>query len=139
VALAAEIGVVHLDAAIERLLVVAFHHHLRELVVDHPGGVVGDAKPTRQLEARDALLGLRHQVHGAEPDLQPELGRGEDGARDQRRLRPAGITLIEFATFLANDTVLAAAERRTRETIRPAPRQQLRLALVLGAIESSVP
>src|SRR5437870_83212 len=43
-ALPAEIGVIHLDAAVERLALVALQHHLPELVVHRPGGVVADVE-----------------------------------------------------------------------------------------------
>src|SRR5262245_17110253 len=66
-ALPAEIGIVHLDAALERLLLVPLQHHLPELVVHRPGRVVADIDAPRQLERRDALLGLRHVEHGPEP------------------------------------------------------------------------
>src|SRR5262249_9177174 len=45
VALAAEIGVVDLDPSRQAFCGVPLHHRLHELVLDLPGGGLGDAKP----------------------------------------------------------------------------------------------
>src|SRR6516164_9571356 len=58
VPLAAEIGVVHLDASRQALCGVPLHHHLHEFVLDLPGGGLGDAQPAAQLDAGDAALAL---------------------------------------------------------------------------------
>src|SRR5512132_3879554 len=52
-ALAAEVGVVHFEAADEALL----HHHRLEFVLDRPRRALGDAETTAELQAGDALLG----------------------------------------------------------------------------------
>src|SRR6267378_2221887 len=65
VPLAAEIGVVHLDASRQALCGVPLHHHLHEFVLDLPGGGLGDAKPAPQLDAGNASLALGEVVHGA--------------------------------------------------------------------------
>ena len=44
-ALAADIGVVHLDLAFQFLALIAFEHDLRELVFHHPGRGLSDAEP----------------------------------------------------------------------------------------------
>jgi len=46
-ALPAEIGIVHPDAAVERLALVALQHHLPELVMHRPGGAVADVEAAR--------------------------------------------------------------------------------------------
>src|ERR1700756_777664 len=53
VALPAEIGVVDLHPPRQALCGVPLHHRLLELVLDLPGGGLGDAKPTAQLNAGD--------------------------------------------------------------------------------------
>jgi hypothetical protein len=65
------------------LLGIALHHHLRQLVLDGPGGGLGHAEAAAELDAGDALLALRQVVHGAEPDPQRHLGRSEEGASDR--------------------------------------------------------
>ena len=50
--LAAQIGVIEFDATGERVLAVAFHHHLHPLVLHAPSGVVGDAEMAMQLHRR---------------------------------------------------------------------------------------
>ena len=64
--LATEIGVVELDPPAERVLAVALHHHLHQLVSDAPRGVVGDAQMAVQLHRRDPFLVLGHEVDGLE-------------------------------------------------------------------------
>src|SRR5512144_1524900 len=77
-ALAAEIGVVHLDAADQALLGVALHHHLLELVLDRPRRRLGDAEAAAELQAGDALLALGQMIEGTKPAPQRKLGRRED-------------------------------------------------------------
>src|SRR6516225_7014915 len=50
----AAIGVVDLDPSRQALCGVPLHHRLHELVLDLPGGGLGDAKPAAQLNAGDA-------------------------------------------------------------------------------------
>src|SRR5690242_3507515 len=52
-ALAAETGVVELDATDQPAFGVAFQHHLPEPVLDGPGGGLGHPEATGQLEAGD--------------------------------------------------------------------------------------
>jgi hypothetical protein len=88
-ALAAEIGVVDLEAADQALLGVALHHHLLELVLDRPRRRLGAAKAAAELQAGDALLALGQVIEGTKPAPQRKLGRREDGAGSERRLPPA--------------------------------------------------
>src|ERR1700747_321814 len=73
VALSAEIGVVDLDPSGQALCGVPLHHRLHELVLDLPGGGLGDAKSAAQLNTRDAALALSEVVHGAKPSAQRHL------------------------------------------------------------------
>ena len=82
VALPAEIGVVDLDPSRQALCGVPLHHRRHELVLDLPGGGLGDAKPAAQLNAGDAALALSEVVHGTKPSAQRHLGaRHEINAR----------------------------------------------------------
>ena len=82
-ALTAETGVVDLDATGQLPGSIAFEHDLRELVPDLPCRGLGDAEAAAELDAGDALLGLRHVVERAKPGAQRQLGRGEDRACDR--------------------------------------------------------
>src|SRR3954470_12332287 len=68
---------------------------LHELVLDLPGGGLGDAKPAAQLNAGDAALALSEVVHGAKPSAQRHLGRRENRSGDHRCLPSTGATLVK--------------------------------------------
>src|SRR5512134_1586553 len=131
-ALAAEVGVIHLDAADEALGGVALHHHLLELVLDRPCRGLGDTEATAELQAGDALLALGQVIEGAKPAPQHKLGRREDGASSERRLPPAGGALIKRAGL--DYAMLSAAAARTDEAVRPPPLGHRRPALLLAAV-----
>ena len=63
----AEIGIVHLDTPVEFVVFACCPHHLGELSFDLPGGRLRGAETAAELDGGDALLGLRYEVHGAEP------------------------------------------------------------------------
>src|ERR1700738_1480956 len=86
VALPAEIGGVGSDPARQALFGVPLPHRLHELVLDLPGGGLGDPKPAAQLNAGDAALALSEVVHGAEPSAQRHLGRRENRSEEHRCL-----------------------------------------------------
>src|SRR5512147_234311 len=131
-ALAAEIGVIHLDAADEALGGVALHHHLLELMLGRPCRGLGDAEAPAELQAGDALLALGQMIEGAKPAAQRELGRREDGAGSERRLPPARGALIKRAGL--DQAMLSAAAARTDEAVGPPPFGQRRPALLLAAV-----
>src|SRR3954454_4684688 len=121
-ALAAEIGIVELNAAREQRLGVALQHHLPELVFDGPGGALGHAEAAAQLDAGDALLRLGHVVEGAEPGPQRHLGGGEDGAGGQRGLASAGPALEQLAR--PDRAMPPLAADRALEALGPAPAKE---------------
>src|SRR6185295_4992712 len=96
-ALATEIGVVHLDAALERGPVIVEAHNLCELGLDLPCGRLRGAETATELDRGDALLSLRDQVHGTEPHCQGQLGGMKNGAGDLRCLFAAGVALEQLA------------------------------------------
>jgi hypothetical protein len=85
-ALAAEAGVVHLEAPIEFAPILAPPHGLHELVFHQPGAAVAHPELAHQFERRDVVRGLGEQLHGQEPARKPQLARLEDGAADQAAL-----------------------------------------------------
>lgn len=131
-ALAAEIGVIQLDAADEALGGIALHHHLLELVLGRPCRGLGDAEAAAELQAGDALLALGQMIEGAKPAPQRKLGRREDGAGSERRLPPAGGALIKRAGL--DQAMASAAAARTDEAVGPPPLGQRRPALLLAAL-----
>ena len=131
--LAAEIGVVELDPPAERVLAVALHHHLHQLVSDAPRGVVGDTQMAVQLHRRDPFLVLGHEVDGLKPHREGQLGGVEDGSCGDRGLAVAAIALLELAAVELAASVVATV--RAQKPIGPSPLIQGVEALVFGAVE----
>ena len=134
VPLAAEIGVVHLDASRQALCGVPLHHHLHEFVLDLPGGGLGDAQPAAQLDAGNASLALGEVVHGAKPSTQWRFGRGENRSGDQGCLPSTGGALVK-CTGLDKAMLLARADRAD-ETRWPAPPHHHLPALILRPVKN---
>jgi len=93
--LAAQIGVIDLDASGEPLSLVALVHDLQQLVFELPGRVVADAELPGQLQRREAILALGQQVDGQEPGGQRQVGGMEDGAGGERGLMMTAMTLVD--------------------------------------------
>ena len=92
----APIGV-HLHDARQRDALVAPTHRLHQLVLQLPGGVLADAELARQLERRDAVLGLRQQMDCQEPGGEREPRAGEERAGGEGDLVLAGVALEKLA------------------------------------------
>src|SRR6516165_3182997 len=134
VALAAEIGVVHLDPSRQTLCGVPLHHHLHQFVLDFPGRGLGDPKPASQLDAGNASLALGEVVHGAKPSPQRHFGRRENCSGDQGCLPSTGGTLVKRAGF--DEAVMLAAADWADETRGPAPTHHCLAALILGSVQT---
>src|SRR5512132_1991488 len=133
-ALAAEVGVVHFEAADEALLGVALQHHLLEFVLDRPRRALGDAETTAELQAGDALLARGQVIEGAKPAPQRKLGCCEDRAGGQRRLPPARGALIKRAGL--DQAMPSAATLRADEAVGPPPLDHRRTALLLAPVST---
>jgi len=131
--LAADVGVVDLDAPAQPLGAVALEHDLAEFVLDLPCGCLCHPETPTELDAGDPLLGLGQVIERTEPDAQFQLGRREDRPGDRRGLRPAGAALIEPAGL--HDAVPRPAARRADEPIRPARSHDHGPTLLLGPEE----
>ena len=131
--LATEIGVVELDPPAERVLAVALHHHLHQLVAHAPRRVVGDPQMAVQLHRRDPFLVLGHEVDGLKPHRQGQLGGVEDGSCGDRGLAVAAIALLELAAVELTASVVATV--RAQKPIGPSPLKERIEALVFGAVE----
>src|SRR3954451_13675497 len=131
-AVAAEVGVVHLDPAVQALGVLPSGHHGHDLLLQGPGVGLLDAEPAAQLDRADPVLGGGDQPHGQEPGRERQLGGVEDRARGERDLVAAGpaLDLRPGAEPLA----LGAAARGADEALRPPELLDHRPALLLGAV-----
>ena len=134
VALAAEIGVIHLDPSRQTLCGVPLHHHLHQFVLDIPGRGLGDPKPASQLDAGNASLALGEVVHGAKPSTQRHFGRSENRSGDQRCLPSTGGTLVKRAGL--DDAVMLAPADWADETRGPAPTHHRLPALILCSVQT---
>src|SRR6516165_707125 len=113
VALPAEIGVVDLDPSRQALCGVPLHHRLHELVLDLPGGGLGDAKPSAQ----------RH------------LGRRENRSGDHGCLPSTGGTLVKRPGL--DEAVMLPCANRADKAGWPAPAHHRLPALILCFVKNS--
>src|SRR5438067_6766625 len=134
VVLPAEIGVVDFDPSHQALCGVPLHHRLHQLVLDLPGGGLGDAKPAAQLNAGDAAFALGEVVHGAKPGTQRHFGRGENRSGDHGCLSSPGGALVRRAVL--NEAVLLPAAFRAEEAAWPAPAHHRLPALSLCSVKN---
>src|SRR5439155_14674429 len=104
------------------------------LVLEQPGGGVGHTQVPLELERRDAVLSLRHQVHGQEPLRQRQLAGLEDGAADQAALVAAGAALEVQPLLAAELAMPTALATRADEAVRPAPVANQGLTLLRGSV-----
>ena len=135
VALPAEIGVVDLDPSRQALCGVPLHHRLHELVLDLPGGGLGDAKPAAQLNAGDAALALSEVVHGAKPNAQRHLGCRENRSGDHGCLPSTGGTLVKRPGL--HEAVMLPCANRADKAGWPAPAHHRLPALILCSVKNS--
>ena len=61
------------------------------------GGVGGYADGSGQVQRRDAVLRLGDQIDAQKPELQRQLGAGEDGPLDHRGLKAAAMALVNLS------------------------------------------
>lgn len=85
-----------------------------------------------KFQGRDAILGLRYQVHGQKPRRQRQLAALEDNAADQAALD--SLRTESTDGFTVELTVPAALAPRTTETFRPTPTTHLGFALPGGTV-----
>src|SRR6516164_1247041 len=135
VALPTEIGVVDLDPSRQALCGVPLHHRLHELVLDLPGGDLGDAKPAAQLNAGNAALALSEVVHGAKPSAQRHLGRRENRSGDHGCLPSTGGTLVKRPGL--DEAVMLPCANRADKAGWPAPAHHHLPALILCPVKNS--
>ena len=131
-ALPVPVRIIELHPAAQRARIVALLHHLHQLVLDLPGGFVAHRQLPRQLQRRNAVLRLRHQVHRQEPSAKRQLRAGQNRPRSQRNLVPAAAALIQGTAL--NATVHGLRASWANESVRPAPTKQRLPALLLGPL-----
>ena len=130
--LTAEVGIVDLDPVAERDLPATLEHHLHQLVLHPPGGVVFDPEVARELQRRQALLALGEREDGEEPLGQREFRAVEDGSGGQRGLVVALMALVYLTAV--QRTACGVTAFRAHETLWPPQPVQGLLALLLAAV-----
>ena len=131
--LAAEVGVVDFDVALEPMAGLALGHDAVDLVVQQPRGGVAHAEVALERQRSQTSLGLADQVDGQEPGRKRQLGVLEQAACSQRGLVPARLALEELACAMANHVVGVAGALRAPKAARPASPLHRLGALRLGA------
>ena len=120
--LAAQIGVIQLHSTFQTLASGPLDHHLHQLVLDVPGGMVGDSQLAVQLHCRAPLLGLGPQVGRLEPEGQRQLAGLEEGTGEDRGLPTASTARAQFPGVPVATLVVAAV--RAHEAVGPAQPEQ---------------
>src|SRR5690242_330316 len=82
-----EVGVVHLDPALQPLPPLPLGHDVHDLLLQRPSVGLLDAETPAQLDRADAVLGGGDQPHRQEPCPERQLGGVEDRAGGERDLR----------------------------------------------------
>ena len=118
-ALAAQIGIIHLDFATERVECFTFSHGLHQFVLHQPRRWVAHAELTFESQSRQTSLGLADEVNCQKPYGQRQFGRLKDGASNQRCLMPTGIALKNLVAEGVQDAVCGTTAARTAKTIWP--------------------
>src|SRR5205823_8387854 len=130
-ALAAEVGVVHLDPARElRLPGLARGHRPHQLVLDQPGRRLPHPEPPPELDRADPALALRQVIDGREPGGQRQLGVLEHGAGGERELLLAAVALEDLAGPERAEAAVAAS--RACRPLPPAHGEERLAARRLG-------
>ena len=133
-ALAAQVGIIDLDLAIEHVTRLTIGHRLHQLVVDEPSGRIAHPEVALECERRQSGLGLADQVDREEPGRQRQFGALHHGAGDQRRLMSTRLALEQRVGSPAYPAVSNAITARTPKPRRPACLLQSRLAGWLGSV-----
>lgn len=133
-ALAAQVGVVDLDATRELPPLLAQAHDFHQFVLEQPSGRIRNSQVPHEFQRRYAVLGLGHQMHRQEPFGQRHLAGLKDRAADQAALI-ATVAALEIQPRAAPKlAVPALAATRTDESFRPAPSSHEFLTLLLRAV-----
>jgi len=134
VALAAEVGVVDLHETRELARFLAFGHHLHDLVLELPRGVIAHAKVPLQFQRGHIGLAAGQQMHGQEPRGQRQLATFKHRPAGQRRLMATGTTLVVDPARAAKPRAWPAIASRATKSPRPACPVQRSVALRFGAV-----
>ncbi len=118
-ALAAQVGVVKLDEAAQRVALLALGHRVHQFVMEHPGGRIAHAELTMQRQAGQTRLGLAAQVDRQEPGRQGQLGALKQAACSQRGLMAADAALIQQVLSAAHRAVVSAGADRAMKAVGP--------------------
>ena len=133
-AFAAEVRIVDFDSLGQDGGLLALAHRLHELMLEPPGGAIGDAEQAHEFQCRGAVLALGQKIDGLKPCGQRQFAAVKDGAGGQRHLAVAAITLERLDPAMPDHAVAGAVAVRTGEPLRPAGFLQHRLALRIGSV-----
>ncbi len=127
----APVGVIDLDGTVQRAFVVPLLHHLEDLVLQKPGGVVIDPQLAGKLHGTDGVLALGQEVDPQKPDGQRQLGPGHDRPAGERGLAMTGVALV---SAIEKNTELRTFADRALESFWPAPLEESLAALLFGSV-----
>ena len=126
----APVGVIDLDEAVQRAAVVPLLHHVKNLVLQKPGGVVGHPYLAIEFQCRHRVLALGQKIDRQKPGGQRKLRPCEDRSGRERSLMVAGMALIHPDRQQAEPVVVA---RRTAKPLGPPMAKHRLPALRLGS------
>ena len=130
---AAQVRLVGHDHAGQAPPRLALGHGFHELVLDPPGGAIGNPEVAFERQRGDIVLVLADQVDRRKPGREGQFRAVKQGPRAQRRLCPTVRALPVGPAVGHEGGVLPRAAPRAHKAARPARLQQAGLALRLGA------
>ena len=131
--LTAQISIIRLCRALQRVKGFALQHGLHELVLDTPGRGVADPQMALQRQRGQSRLGLTDQVNGEKPSSQGQAGALENGAGNQRSLVTTMAALKRLARTAFQNRMLGTVALGAMKSVRPAGRFQGRSTLLFRA------
>ena len=114
--LPAPVHVIDLDESVQRVAVVSLLHYMKNLVLQKPGGVVGQPQLALEFQRRHRILDRGQDVDHQKPGCQRQLGRREDCPAGQRGLMVTGMALIPPARQETEPVVISG---RTEKPLGP--------------------
>ena len=124
------VGIIDLDEAVQRAAVVQILHHVKNLVLQKPGGVIGHPHLTLEFQRRHRVLALGQKIDRQKPGGEGKLRPREDRSGRERGLMVAGMTLIPSDRQQAEAVMVAS---RTAKPLGPAMPEHRLPALRLGS------
>ena len=131
--LASKVSIVHLHAAIQRLLGIALGRCWHELAEHLPSGTVGLGQLAHKRQLEQPSLVLADQVDGQERSEHRRLGTVHDRLHRERDLATTALALEQSVRFGPPHVVIRPLVAWTSKSVRPAYCTQSRKALIFAA------